>query len=187
MGARVVAAAAVVLAATSPGAADPLPPGSIGMVVGAASGTFADAKRLGVGYQIGAQAAWQPMHTENRVGLAFKWSFVFGSMYNAAAASVGDELRTFQMDIMFGVRIRPGTSPTRYLTMRAGGQLLRTDQVVPSSTNDLAQRAFAGAVASVGIDQYAWGLLFNLDVRASQIGTGPTILAVMFGVAKTGP
>jgi hypothetical protein len=113
-------------------------------------------------------------------------------MYNARAARVGDTLLTFQMDLTAGLRVRPGTNATRYITMRVGPQLMRTDQVIPSMTSD-TQRAFAGFVASIGVDQYAglpWlggRFLYNLDVRLNQIGTGPTIIAVMFGIGKTGP
>jgi len=163
--------------------AEPLPPGSIGMVVAAASGTGIDAKRLGFGYQIGGQAAWQPMATERKIGWSAKWSFVFGTMYNSGAASVGDTLLTLQMDLLLGVRIRPGTNPGRYLALRGGGELLRANQVVPPQNH----RAFAGAVASFGFEQYAYGFLFDADVRISQIGSGPTIFAVMFGAGKTGP
>jgi hypothetical protein len=186
LGALIAPAVAVALAAAlapAPAAAEPLPPGSLGMVVGAASGTGVDANRLGFGYQIGGQAAWQPMVTERRLGWAIKWSVAFGTMYDAGAASVGDTLRTLHMDLMLGLRIRPGRDPSRYLTLRAGGQLLRANQVVPPTM----QRAFAGAVASVGVDQYAYGFLFNVDVRVNQIGTGPTIIALMFGAGKTGP
>jgi len=184
---RGTAAATIALAAlgalAAPAAAEPLPPGSLGVVFGAASGTGVDANRLGFGYQIGGQAAWQPMATENRFGWALKWSAAFGTMYDAGAASVGDTLRTLHMDLMLGIRLRPGLNPSRYLTLRAGGQLLRADQMVPPSN----QRAFAGAVASVGLDQYAYGFLFNVDVRVNQIGGGPTIIALMFGAGKTGP
>jgi hypothetical protein len=190
---RVVVAAASALGAlgglaglaglTAPAAAESLPPGSIGVIVGAAGGTGVDANRLGFGYQVGGQAAWQPMATERRLGWAIRWSAAFGTMYDAGAASVGDTLKTLHMDLMLGLRLRPGLNPSRYLTARAGGQLLRANQVVPPSM----QRAFAGAVASVGLDQYAYGFLFNVDVRVDQIGTGPTIIALMFGAGKTGP
>ena len=180
--AALIALAAPALPA-APAAAERLPPGSLGVIVGAASGTGVDANRLGFGYQIGTQAAWQPMVTERRLGWALKWSVAFGTMYDAGAASVGDTLKTLHMDLMLGVRVRPGIDPSRYVTLRAGGQLLRANQVVPPSM----QRAFAGAVASVGYDQYAYGFLFNLDVRVGQIGTGPTIIALMFGAGKTGP
>jgi hypothetical protein len=164
-------------------AAESLPPGSLGVIVGAASGTGIDANRLGFGYQVGGQAAWQPMITENRIGWAIRWSAAFGTMYDAGAASVGDTLKTLHMDLMLGLRVRPGLDPSRYLTLRAGGQLLRANQGVPPSRS----RAFAGGVASVGVDQYAYGFLFNVDVRVDQIGTGPTIIALMFGAGKTGP
>jgi hypothetical protein len=127
------AAALIALGAAAPAAAEPLPPGSLGMIVGAASGTGVDANRLGFGYQIGGQAAWQPMATENRLGWALKSSVAFGTMYDAGAASVGDTLKTLHMDLMLGVRVRPGVNPSRYLTLRAGGQLLRANQVVPPS------------------------------------------------------
>src|SRR5262245_31412307 len=108
--AAAVALAAVVAIAVAgapaPAAAESLPSGSLGLVAGAASGIGVDASRLGFGYQIGGQAAWQPMTTENRFGWSIKWSFVFGTMYDAGAASVGDNLLTLQMDLMLGVRIR---------------------------------------------------------------------------------
>jgi len=179
---RALIAALLVTAATA-AHADPLPPGSIGMVVSAASGTGVDANRLGFGYQIGGQAAWQPMVTERRLGWSATWSFVFGTMYDAGAASVGDTLLTLQMDLLLGIRIRPGTNLARYLTLRGGGELLRANQLVPPQR----QRAFAGGAASIGLDQYAFGFLFNVDVRISQIGSGPTIVALMFGAGKTGP
>lgn len=187
---RIITAALAALAigawpglATRPASAEPLPPGSLGVIVGAASGTGADASRLGFGYQIGGQAAWQPMVTERRLGWAIKWSAAFGTMFGAGAASVGEELKTLHMDLMLGLRVRPGVNPSRYLTLRGGGQLLRANQVVPPTM----LRAFAGAVASIGIDQYAYGFLFNIDVRVNQLGTGPTSIALMFGAGKTGP
>ncbi|MGN6106017.1 MAG: hypothetical protein ACTHU0_12995, partial [Kofleriaceae bacterium] len=164
-------------------AAEPLPAGRIGGVVGAASGTGKDANPHGLGYQVGGQAAWQPMSTERRIGWAARWSFVFGTMFDAAAARVGDELKTLHMDLTLGIRIRPGDNPGRYLTLRAGAEMLRANQVIPPKM----QRAYAGAVASIGVDQYAYGFLFDVDVRVSQIGSGPTVIALMFGASKAGP
>ena len=178
-----IAAITAIAALGAPAAAEPLPPRSLGVIIGAASGTGIDANRLGFGYQVGGQAAWQPMETERRLGWGLKWSVAFGTMYEAGAASVGDTLKTLHMDLMLGVRVRPGRDPSRYLTLRAGGQLLRANQVVPPST----ERAFVGGVASVGLDQYAYGFLFNLDVRVDQIGPGPTIIALVVGAGKTGP
>src|SRR3954470_21843114 len=84
-------------------AADPLPPGSLGLVTGATSGTGADAKVLGAGYyQFGAQIAWQPMNTDRHVGWAVRWATMFGSFYNGSAAQIESTLRTVQMDFTAG-------------------------------------------------------------------------------------
>jgi hypothetical protein len=158
------------------------------VIVGVASGTGADAKTLGAGYLLGGSAAWQPMTTESRLGWAVKLSAVFGTMYSADAARIAGELNTLQMDLMPGIRVRPGTSRSRYLTLRAGGSLFRTNQVIPDRDDpEMSQRAFAGAIASVGLDQYLAGFLLNVDVRYSLIGTGPAALGLVIGFAKTGP
>lgn len=171
------------LLVTSSVAADPLPPGSLGIVSGAVSGTGADAKNLGFGYLLGGQAAWQPMDTGDRINWSAKWSAVFGTMYSADAARINDQLLTLQMDLMLGIRIRPGTTPTRYVTLRGGGALFRANQVIPPQMF----RAYAGGVASVGLDQYISGWLLSVDVRYGLIGAGPSSLGLVIGFAKTGP
>jgi hypothetical protein len=177
------ALAAVALLVPAVAAAEPLPPGSIGLWGSLVSGTGADAGRLGQGFQWGGAAAWQPMNTNQRIGWSAKTSFAFGWMYNGSAPSVGDKLLTLQMDFEVGLRIRPGVDPNRYVTLRGGIELLRANQVLPPDM----ERAFVGGVASIGFDQYAYGFLFSVDVRTSQIGTGPTSIALMFGAGKTGP
>jgi len=166
----------------SSAAAEDLPPGSLGVLIGAISGTGADARPLGFGYLLGGQAAWQPMSTESRIGWSAKSSVLFGTMYGSSAARIAGELLTLQMDLMLGVRVRPGDNPSRYFTARVGAALLRANQVIPPDM----QRAFAGGVASIGLDQYISGWLFNADVRYGLIG-GPSELGLVLGVAKTGP
>ena len=182
-----VASAVLVTCATA--VAEPLPSGAIGIFTGAISGTGADAKRIGAGYyQIGAQASWQPTTTEQRVGWTLKWSTMFGALYGGSAQHIEPALHTVQMDLTIGVRLRPWTTPTRYLTLRAGGELLRANEPIPTDTPMDSHRAFFGAIASIGLDQYAAGLLFNIDVRYGMIGgTGPAELALLLGAAFTGP
>jgi len=177
-----LAIAAVTLAASS-ARAEPLPSGSIGVIVGAVSGTGADANNLGYGYVLGGQAAWQPMSTEQRINWTAKWTAQFATMYGAAASRVSDQLLTLQMDLTAGIRIRPGVNPSRYVTLRGGGALFRADQVIPPKM----YRAFAGAIATVGIEQYISGWLLNIDVRYGLIGTGPTSVGLVIGFSKTGP
>jgi hypothetical protein len=176
-------AVALVLLLASTAAAEPLPPGSLGFTVGGISGTGADAKNLGFGYVLGGQAAWQPMDTTDRINWSAKWTALFATMYSAEAARVNDQILTLQMDVMLGVRIRPGTNPSRYLTLRGGAALLRADQVIPPQMF----RAYAGGVAAIGVEQYVSGWLLNVDVRYGMIGAGPSELGLVIGFAKTGP
>lgn len=178
---RALAIAAIVLAAAA-ASAEPLPAGSIGVLTGAVSGTGADASKLGYGYILGAQAAWQPMTTEQRINFTAKWTVQFATMYDAGASRVSDQLRTLQMDLTAGIRVRPGVNPSRYITLRGGGALFRADQVIPPKM----YRAFAGAIATVGMEQYIAGWLLNIDVRYGLIGTGPTELGLVIGFSKTG-
>jgi len=84
------------------------------------------------------------------------------------------------MDFMAGIRFRPGVSPTRYLALRGGVELFRTNELI-APTN---QRAFVGPVAAAAFEQYAFGaILFNVDVRYGLIGSGPTEIAALVGAS----
>lgn len=181
-GVAVTVALALGLAAAAPSAvAEPLPSGSLGLLFGAGGGTGAYAHRLGIGYhQFGGQAAWQPMSTERRIGWSLKWSFLFGTMYYADSARIDLYLRTLQMDLMAGVRIRPGTNPRRYVALRGGVELFRANQLIAPDN----QRAFVGPVAAAAVEQYAFGaFLFNVDVRYGLIGSGPSEIAILAGAS----
>jgi hypothetical protein len=165
-------------------AADPLPPGSLGLVSGATSGTGADAKVLGAGYyQFGAQIAWQPMNTDRRLGWAVRWATMFGSFYSGSAAQIEPVLRTVQMDFTAGVRWRPWPSPSRYLTLRGGVEMLRTNEPLPPQMH----RSFVGGIAEVGFEQYLAGFLLDVDVRYGLLGSEPANVALLVGFAITGP
>jgi hypothetical protein len=184
--ALVVTAVLATVGAPAPSArAEQLPPGTLGFVFGVMSGTGADAKRLGFGiYQFGMQAAWQPMTTEQWIGYSVRWATMFGTLYNGDAARIEPELHTVQMDLMVGLRFRPWQTPTRYLTARVGGELMRTNEPIPP----LMQRVFVGGIASVGLDQYFGGFMFNVDVRYGLIAPeGPKELALLIGIGLAGP
>ncbi len=181
---RGLATAAIVCALAAPGRANPLPPGALQLAGAVEGGTGVDNKRLGEGYAIGAQASWQPMSSEQSIGWAFRWSTMFGKNYRASAARIDDVLRTVTMDLTAGVRLRPWTTPRRYLTFRAGFSLLRSNQeIAPSNDRD-----FVGPIASAGIDQYAYGsFLVSLDVRYGMISNGPQTIGLMFSAGFVGP
>jgi len=168
----------------STAAADPLPSGALGVVTGATSGTGADAKRIGAGYYpFGMQAAWQPMNTDRRFGWAVRWSTMFGVLYGGSAAQVEPSLRTVQMDLTGGFRVRPWASPGRYVTLRGGVEALRTNEPLPPKEH----RVFAGGIAEVGLDQYIGGFLLDVDVRYGLFGSEPSNIALLVGIAITGP
>ncbi len=196
---RVLVVAAVVLGAARAGA-EPMPSGAIGVVSGAVAGSGRYNKLIGYGDLfdsgripfIGIQASWQPTVTERRIGWTIRWATLFGTLYGGDAERVEQPLHTVQMDLTIGIRVRPWTTPTRYLTLRAGGELFRSNEPIPMSVGEdnLAEgdRAFVGGIASVGIDQYVGGFLFNIDVQYGLISPGsPTELALLIGFAKTGP
>ncbi|MGE5185154.1 MAG: hypothetical protein ACM31C_23960 [Acidobacteriota bacterium] len=167
--------------------ADTLPPGALEVFGGAISGTGADAKRVGFGYQIGASAAWQPMRTENRFGLTLRWSVLFAGLYDGTAEQVNPPLRTVMMDLTAGVRFRPWKSPSRYLTARIGAGLLRANDPIIDGA-----RSYVGPVSSIGLDQYIGTLIVGVDVRyalmpAPLIASGPTQIAVVLRFGVTGP
>jgi hypothetical protein len=190
MRANAGAAAAVVCALAAPARSESLPPGSIGLILGGISGTGADAKRLGAGVQYGAQASWQPMSSDHSVGWALRWATMFGRNYGGTAAQVDSKLSTLQMDLTIGVRYRPWVTPRRYHTLRAGTELLRTNEPIPTSNDAGAEmrRAFLGGVASVGLDQYLWSFaMLSVDVRYGTIGGGPSQIALVVGIGVVGP
>jgi hypothetical protein len=140
------------------------------------------------------------MTTEQRVGWSAKWSFVFGTMYGAESARIDPYLRTLQMDFMAGLRIRPGGNPRRYLALRGGIELFRSNEVIQpagqctlevvktSDQRDRCPRAFVGPVAAAALEQYAFGVfLFNVDLRYGLIGTGPAQIALFAGASISVP
>jgi hypothetical protein len=177
-------AAATALAAPSVARAEPLPPGALQVAGGGVSGVGVDAARMGFGIAGGGQAAWQPMQTQQRVGWTVRWTTMFGRDYNASAARISQPLLTVTGDLTVGVRVRPGVKPGRYVTLRGGFELLRTDQIIPTQN----VRDFAGPTASIGIDQYFWGDgIFSVDVRYGMIVNGPTQVALVLAVGLAGP
>jgi hypothetical protein len=181
---ELVAGLALALGA-APARAEALPSGSLGIMFGGGAGTGRYARSLGIGYyQLGAQASWQPMRTERRIGWSLKWAFVFGRMLEADSARIDSVLRTLQMDFMAGIRVRPGASQARYLALRAGVELFRANEVIMPDN----QRAFVGPVAALAVEQYAFGaFMFNVDVRYGLIGRGPAEIALLAGVSISVP
>ena len=195
MRALVVAIAVVLVAA--PASADELPSGALGGVLCLNNGTGASAKVLGFGYCIGGMASWQPTTRGRRWGFTARISTLFGtspqkwffmSGTNSTAATL-EELSTVQMDATIGLRLRPWSALDRFLTVRIGGQILRTNQPVPSRTSPGEERELYGAITSIGLDQYiASAAMLSIDVRYGTLfGDSPDQIALLAGIAVVGP
>lgn len=185
---RAVASLAVIALVALPrlAQAESLPSGSMGIVGGGVAGTGADAKRLGYGGVVpllSFSAAWQPMTTERRIGWTVRWTTMTTFNLDASAAQVQD-LEKLQLDLTFGIRVRPWDNVRRYMTLRAGPALLRANQTIPPTM----QRAFLGPTSSVGFQQYLLGtrFLLDIDVRYGLIG-GPSEIALTAGFSINGP
>jgi hypothetical protein len=164
--------------------ADPLPPGSLGIVpVGVASGTGADAKKIGAAYTFGFQAAWQPMNTDRRLGWAVRWGTFFGRYYGGSAARIDSVLRTVQMDFTAGLRFRPWDTPASYVTLRGGAEFFRMNEPIPPSM----QRAFVGGITEVGYEHFGGWYLLDVDVRYGLLGSEPSNVALLIGISLVGP
>ena len=104
--------------------------------------------------------------------------------HRTGRGQIDANLRTLQMDFLAGLRIRPGESRLRYLALRGGVELFRTNEPV-KPTRD---RAFVGPVADAAFEQYAFGaVLFNADVRYGLIGSGPSEIAILIGASISVP
>jgi hypothetical protein len=165
------------LAATRPAAADSddLPAGSIGAVLGVEAGASGSYTSLGVGVVYGLTAAWQPMSDDQRIGWGVRWSALFGYFPSAAAAPVSGVIRLVEMDLVVRLRIAPTPRPGRYLTIGAGGSLLRTNE--PLENGD---RIFGGPIATFGYEHNLLGvMLLGVDVRYGIIETGPASIGLL--------
>jgi hypothetical protein len=185
-------ALALVLVACASAAAEPMPSGAIGVVTGGVAGTGADNATVGYGfYAFGMQASWQPTTTENHLGWTVRWGTMFGILYDGTAARIDSSLHTVQMDFTLGVRMRPWATVTRYLTLRGGIELLRSNDPIATdeTSTSLGDRDFLGPIASVGIDQYIAGaLMLDVDVRYGMIAIGgPATIALLVGIGFAGP
>lgn len=174
LGAGVVGAALALWAA--PAAAEELPAGTIGAVLGAQAGSAGSYNSLGVGVAYGLAAAWQPMDDEQRIGWGVRWSVLFGYFPGAASAAVSDVLRLVELDVLARVRVAPTNRPGRYLTVGAGASLLRSSEPIQPEN----RRAFAGPIATFGYEHNAWGsALLGVDLRYGLIETGPASIGLL--------
>jgi hypothetical protein len=173
-----VATAAVIVALAGPAAADPLPSGMIGPVIGGRQGIGAVEPQFGLGAVLGVEAGWQPMRALQRVGVALRWRTLFSGYWSADASNVAGDLRVIEMD--FGVygRFALGAQ-ARYFDLGGGWSVLRSN--VPLNPDD--RRTYDGPFADVGLEQYiSASTSVTFELRAGELVLGPTTLSALIGV-----
>jgi hypothetical protein len=166
-------------ATTTTAAADPHPAGSLGATIGGNAGLDSAGAAMGRGVQYGVAASWQPMGQTRRVGWSTRWSTVFGYQVGAEAAKLSSRLRTVQMELGTGVRLRPIRNDDRFVTVRAGVAVLRANETLPPDT----RRDYLGPFVTAGVEQYLFGaVLVSLDLRYGMITGGPATLSLFLTV-----
>jgi len=161
-------------------AADDLPPGKLGLVIGLRNGVGELADSYGLGIVYGIEAAWQPMSAVRRIGLAVHWSVLWGDFDLLGAlgrdsASLTGSVEWLELDAGFRLRVAPRAGIGRYLTFGAAASLLRSN--VPLPPDD--KRSYVGPSAGLGVEQYfaSGKILVSAEVRYGIIGTGPGALS----------
>ena len=177
---RAVATIAVVLAAAAPPArADDLPPARLAVVGVVRHGTGAVSDDIAYGAGVGIEAAWQPMSVGQRLGWSLSWTLVWTWFGQEPAARINGTLDLLELDLALRARFAPTPAPGRYLTLGAGGMLLRANERLPPDD----KRNYLGPFAELGYEHLAFGqLTATIHVRLGPIATGPTILSGMIGI-----
>lgn len=172
-------AAALATSRAAPAAADDLPPGFIGTVVGVRQGTGAVAPQEGLGFLWGLAAGWQPMAPNRSVGFSLRWRTLFSGYGAGDTSNLAGQLRVIEMDLGVGMRIAPRRGEGRFVDVGAGGSLLRAN--VPLAPD--GRRDYTGPFVSFGLEQFIGSSLsVTFEIRVGQIVTGPDTLSALVGV-----
>lgn len=155
MAARRWLLAVAALAAASPAAAEPFHHGRITVHGGLEAGTGRYASRLGLGWAIGAEAAWEPMADDQAVGVGLSWSTTW-SYYGAGSARISDQLGMLQLAAGARLRVPLGARRQPILGFGLGAALTRTNEAVVVD----GDRSYLGPWASFG----AQGLVLGRDL-----------------------
>src|SRR6516165_67683 len=121
---------AMVLALAARVAADPLPSGMIGPVLGGRQGVGPVEPQFGLGAVLGVEAGWQPMRQQQRVGYALRWRTLFSGYWSADATNVAGDLRVIEMDFGAYARFALG-GQARYVDLGGGWSVLRANVPLP--------------------------------------------------------
>jgi hypothetical protein len=176
----VLAALATLAAAPAAAAADPMPTGRISAHGGLKAATGAFAARLGLGWALGVEAAYQPMRPDQSIGLGLSWSTTW-SYYGEGSARVSDSLSMLELQAGLRARVPLGARRSQVLFLGGGASLVRTNEP-PVVDGD---RAYLGAWAAAGVESVVFATQVGIEARyvlaRSDDGTIGLLLSVGFG------
>lgn len=167
---------AVALAAPGTAAAEDLPSGKFGLIIGGRQGIGRLSDSFGVGLLGGVQAGWQPTRSTSPWSFGADWSWVRGKLWGAEPGTIDNGLSFVEMSLGLRVRRLIGQQGApQFLVLGAGGSILRTNIPIPPDT----ERTYAGAYASAGFELYVGGAyLVTLEARYGLIA-GPGSLSAL--------
>jgi hypothetical protein len=175
MRALLVAAA---LALAAPAAADGLPSGFIGPIIGVRAGVGSVQSQFGLGALWGVEAGWQPMRPQQRVGLALRWRTIFSGYYSADPSNLATDLRVIEMDAGAYGRFAVGRKGG-YFDVGAGWSVLRAN--VPLAPRD--QRSYTGPYAAVALEKFVSdSTSASFELRVGELALGPATWSAIFGL-----
>jgi hypothetical protein len=176
LGLALVAAAA----APAPAAADPMPTGRVSAQVGLKAATGSFAARMGLGYALGLEAAYQPLRPDQSLGLALSW-FTTWSYFGEGSARLGDSLSMLELGGGARVRVPLGVRRRQVLFLGGGLAILRLSEPALEG----GDRSYVGPWATGGVEGVLFGVQLGLEARyvvtATDDGTVAFLLSAGFG------
>ncbi len=176
---RAAFAIGMAVAAWTPAAADPLPPGRLSAVLGARNGTGGLAGELGMGYALGVEAGFMPMGPTQNVGWGATWSTQF-SWYGDGSARVADQLAMVEMDLGLRARIVLGTRRRLVGHVGGGGALLRLNEPVVRD----GDRDQVGPWGTAGVEFGGVGFVWGFALRYATIIDGSGTIGLQLTVGR---
>jgi hypothetical protein len=161
-----IVVAALLVAA--PAAADGLPSGFIGPIIGVRAGVGSVQSQFGLGALWGVEAGWQPMRPRA----------IFSGYYSANASSLTTDLRVIEMDAGAYGRFAVGRKGG-YFDVGAGWSVLRAN--VPLAPKD--QRSYTGPYAAVALEKFiSDSTSASFELRVGEVALGPATWSAIFGL-----
>ena len=152
------------------------------MLFGLRNGVGPTDGKIGFGWAIGVDAAWQPMGPDQRVGWSVNWSLLWAYFGEEAGARVTDTLDLLELDIGGRLRVAPRVGHPQYVFGGAGAGLIGAN--APHSADQ--GRTDYGVYGAIGVEQGLWNtLLLTLELRTGFLGSEPTLATGLLGIGAS--